>query len=648
MIPAIRVAGRRRSIRTSMPSPKRSVHSPGITAQFKRQEEGPLPPTESADTASAQGLLSTLGNTLSGALQQAGNVASGLPIIGGLGILSADGSNPGTPPPRQKRDGADTASAQGLLGSLGDTLDGALHQAGDAANGLPVVGGLGILSTQKRDEADTASAQGLLGSLGDTLGGALHQASDAANGLPVVGGLGILSTSDSSPQKRDDGASGAGVRPDTNALRDPNATLGIDAASAQGVLGNVGETLSSNSHGFISAVEEPPIVGSLGILPSSVPDPAAVSQGCNGVRAPSMSTDQLNAFRQQIATVLRQQQAEQVATTLSTASPAPVHSADLQKRLLAIQNAAQGTTEGLDLPSLLGQLPVAGPLASTITGLPAMGGVLSSAEGVAEGLPVAGSSAGGTPGGGGEPVAINVAGTVGGLANGITGTASGLPSGVTGANSNMFQNTPGVSSVAAPQGFASIHGMHWPDATGFYPHTLADGSPVAPPNSPAFLSPSVVYGPFGMDASGVPPAVPPPSPASGATSVPMGHDGASASSIIPPAGMISMIPAPSTSPSIASEGPLGRRRVDGDVVGEAPSQVQPDDDAEGFSPSTPDATYTPPLLASSKRSAIGGVADKDSKLDAVPRPRDKLSRTLKSQRQVKMFRRLLRGASVSF
>lgn len=97
---------------------------------------------------------------MSGILHTIGDVAGGLPIIGGLGILSTDGPNPPDPGSSpQKRDDTNSASAMGLLGGIGDSLDGALHTVADAADGLPITGNLGILSTddssspQKRDDA---------------------------------------------------------------------------------------------------------------------------------------------------------------------------------------------------------------------------------------------------------------------------------------------------------------------------------------------------------------------------------------------------------------------------------------------------------------------------------------------------------------
>ena len=232
----------------------------------------------------------------------------------------------------------------------------------------------------------------------------------------------------------------------------------------------------------------------------------------------------------------------------------------------------------------------------------------------------------------------------------MAGAATGVIGGVASGSGGIFQNVLGGGGSAASQAFASTNQMQWPDATGFYPHSLVNGAPVAPPNSPASLPSSIVYGAFGMGGSGGSPPVPPPSPASSAASVSMDHDLAS-SLIGSAAAVTSTIPAPSAVPSVPLEDPLRRRRVDGDVVGETPSQVQPDDDADGFSPSMPDADYTPPLLTPSKRSDARGIAKRDMHEggpDAVPGPQDRLSGTLKAPRQLKMFRRLLRGASVSF
>jgi hypothetical protein len=416
-------------------------------------------------------------------------------------------------------------------------------------------------------------------------------------------------------------------------------------------LGGLGDTLSGILHQVGDVAAGLPIIGGLGILSTDGSDPSASPQKRDG---PPMPVDQLNALRQQVTTLLlQQQQAEQAAATLSAASSSlPVNPADLQQRLLALQNTVQGVAGGLNLQGLLGGLPIAGGLVSNTLsngplstvggmtgGLPVVGGVLSTVGGVTGGLPVVGGILGG--GGGGQP-------PLGGVVSDVTGTAGGLLGGVAG-NGGIFQNVLGGGGSAASQAFASTDQMPWPDATGLYPHTLTNGAPVAPPNSPASLPSSIVYGSLGMGGSGGSPPVPPPSPASSAASVPMDHDLAS-SLIGSAAAVTSTIPAPSAVPSVALEDPLGRRRVDGDVVGETPSEAQPDDDADGFSPSMPDADYTPPLLTPSKRSDAHPTESDmhEGGPDAVPGPQDRSSGTLKVPRQLKMFRRLLRGASVSF
>jgi hypothetical protein len=605
-------------------------------------------------------------------LHSVGDVAAGLPIIGGLGILSTDdGSDPGSSPPPQKRDDADTASAEGLLGSLGDTVDGALHQVENVANGLPIIGGLGILSTddsppQKREDAAPVPAPASTPAPdADTT-----PADPAATPTPEAGTIPDADAPPADPDKV--AASHHGRRSSIRKFilwpkhhcysqicpahrkRQENGappTEDADTASAEGLLGGLGDTLSGILHQVGDVASGLPIIGGLGILSTDGSDPGASPQKRDGV---SMSVDQLNALRQQITTLLlQQQQAEQAAATLSAASSSlPANPADLQQRLLALQNTAQGVAGGLNLQGLLGGLPIAGGLVSNTLsngplstvggiagGLPVVGGVLSTVGGVAGGLPVVGGIVGG--GGGGQPPLGGVVGSVTGAANGLLGSAVG--------DASIFQNVLGGGGSAASQAFASTNQMQWPDATGLYPHTL-NGAPAAPPNSPASLPSSIVYGAFGMGSSGGSPPVPPPSPASSAGSVPMDHDLAS-SLFGSAAAMTSTIPAPSAVPSVALEDPLRRRRVDGDVVGEAPSQVQPDDDADGFSPSMPDADYTPPLLTPSKRSDVRGRAESDMHEggpDAVPGPQDRLSGTLKAPRQLKMFRRLLRGASVSF
>jgi hypothetical protein len=319
------------------------------------------------------------------------------------------------------------------------------------------------------------------------------------------------------------------------------------------------------------------------------------------------------------------------------------------------------------LQGLLGGLPIAGGLASNTLsngplstvggiagGLPVVGGVLSTVGGIAGGLPVVGGLLGNDGpiggiigGGGGQSPLAPVTSTVG-VVSGVTGAASGVLGGVAGDGGGIFQNVIGGGGSAASQAFASTNQMQWPDMSGLYPHSLVYGAPVAPPNSPASLPPSIVYGSLGMDGTGASPPVPPPSPVNSAGSVPMDHDFASPM-MGSAAVMTGTIPAPSAVPSILLE-TRRRRRVDGDVVGETP-RAQPDDHADGFSPSMPDATYTPPLLTPPKRSDIHVVAERDMHEggpDAVSGPQDRMSGTLKAPRQLKMFRRLLRGASVSF
>ena len=466
-----------------------------------------------------------------------------------------------------------------MLGGLGDTLSGVLHQVGDVANSLPIIGDIGLLSTdgsspppQRRDDgdADTASAEGLLGGLGDTLSGILHQVGDVANGLPIIGGLGILSA---------DGS-------------DPNA-----------------------------------------------PPP----QKRDG---PPMSTDQLNALRQQVtALLLQQQQVDQVNAILSaTSTGLPVNANDLQQRLLALQNPAQSVTGGANLQGIVGGLPVAGPLVSN---------TVSSVGGLAGGLPVVGGllGANGLVGG-------ILGGGQGGLGD-LTGAATGLlgsVAGVAGGNGGILQNVFGGGSPPS-QTFASTNQMHWPDATGFYPHGMAEGAPMVPPNSPASFPSPIVYSPFAMDGTSITPPVPPPSPASSVASVPMDHDTASRF-FASPTDATSFMPAPSSVPASVLDRVLGRRRVDGDDAGETPSPPQPDGDADGFSPSMPDADYTPPLLVSLKRSEVPAAPADDPAVpaddmheggpDAVPGPEDELSGTKMAPQKLKMFRRLIRGASVSF
>lgn len=540
-----------------------------LSAYFKRQEDA-APPTQDADTVSAKGLLGGLGDTLSGILHSVGDIASGLPIVGGLGILSDDGSNP---PPQKRDEGADTASAEGLLGGLGDTLSGVLHQVGDVANGLPIIGDMGLLSTdgtsppQRRDDgdADTVSAEGLLGGLGDTLSGILHQVGDVANGLPIVGGLGILSA---------DGS-------------DPNA---------------------------------PP-------------------QKRDGL---PLSADQINALRQQVTTLLlQQQQADQVAATLSAASAGlPINANELQQRLLALQHPTQGITGGLNLQGLVGNLPVAGPILSNTA---------ASVGGLAGGLPVVGGLLGGNGllGGllGGSQGAL---GDLTGAATGIVGSVTGAATGVLGGG--ILQNVLGGGSPAS-QAFGSANQAPWPDATGFYPHSLTEGAPRVPPNSPASLPSPIVYSPFAMEGTSfASPPVPPSSPASSIGSVPMGHDTVS-NFFASPTSMSGFIPVPSSIPSSVLNDALGRRRVDGDDDGELPSPSQPDGDADGFSPSVPDDDYTPPLLISRKRAAVPPISNDDMHEggpDAVPGPQDALTGTKMGSNKIKMFRRLIRGASVSF
>ncbi|KIM31754.1 hypothetical protein M408DRAFT_327196 [Serendipita vermifera MAFF 305830] len=521
MVPAMRIAGRRRSI-----------------PHFKRQENG-AEPAEDADTVTAAGLLGGLGDTLSNVLHSVGDVAGGLPIIGDLGILSTDGSSP---PPQKRDEDADTASAEGLLGSLGDTLSGVLHQIGDVAGTLPIVGDIGLLSTdgssppQKRDDADadTASAEGLLGGLGDTLSGVLHQVEGVVNGLPIIGDLGILSA---------DGS-------------DPNA---------------------------------PP--------PQKRDGPP----------------DQVNALRQQItALLLQQQQAQQAASILSAASAGlPVNANDLEQRLLALQGLTQPVLGNLQ--GLAGGLPIAGPLVSN---------TLASAGDLAGGLPLIGGLLGGNGILGGllgQGGLGDLTGTATGLVGGLTGGAGGLLGGALGGG-GILQNVLGGGSPTS-QAFASANQAQWPDATGFYPHSLVNGAPAVPPNSPASSPSSILYQPFAMNAGDLTPPVPPPSPASSVASIPMAHDTAS-HFFASPTSMTSFMPAPSSVPSMVLNDALGRRRVDGvDTVVQKRSDPQPvpEDDMHEGGP------------------------------DAVPGPQDQLDgvKTAPSSK-IKMFRRLIRGASVSF
>lgn len=171
MVPAVRVAGRRRSL-----------------PRIKRQD---------TDTASASGLLSGVGDALSGLLNQAGDIAHSLPVVGGLGILSSDGSSaPGkrgtSEPPSPAPSSSVPAPApdvdalrQILLRALiqQQQVDQAAAALSAASSGLPV----DPLALQRRLEQVAAANQGDLPTSATTLNAL--DLSGLVNGLPIAGPL---------------------------------------------------------------------------------------------------------------------------------------------------------------------------------------------------------------------------------------------------------------------------------------------------------------------------------------------------------------------------------------------------------------------------------------------------------------------------
>ncbi|PVF98163.1 hypothetical protein CPB86DRAFT_784988 [Serendipita vermifera] len=220
MLPAIRIAGQRRA----MPRSKRQEGS---------DQQGNTP---DADTASASGLLGGLGDALSGVLHQVDDIAKGLPIIGGLGILSDSGDGnpdasssdsstvqkrdvppttptPPTPPAIQPDQLDSIRQAVATLLLQQQQYDQAMGALTAANGGLPV----DPVALQHRLQAlqssqppanqlgsapNLASVAGIPGVLGglpvagpllsNTLGGnsgLLSAISGITNGLPVVNGL---------------------------------------------------------------------------------------------------------------------------------------------------------------------------------------------------------------------------------------------------------------------------------------------------------------------------------------------------------------------------------------------------------------------------------------------------------------------------
>jgi len=199
MVPAIRIAGRRQSI-----------------PRFKRQDDSPAPTpapdgsdAADAETVNAQGLLGGLGDALDGLLHQVEGLANGLPIIGGLGILSDDGSTPPSPDPAaepssspsqpQKRQDSQSATPQTPTNQAQQAMAMLIQQQQQAAAALrAATAGMPIDPFTLQQQLQALQQQQLSGLplAGNALGGnglgglgLLSTVGGLAGGLPVVGGL---------------------------------------------------------------------------------------------------------------------------------------------------------------------------------------------------------------------------------------------------------------------------------------------------------------------------------------------------------------------------------------------------------------------------------------------------------------------------
>jgi hypothetical protein len=367
----------------------------------------------------------------------------------------------------------------------------------------------------------------------------------------------------------------------------------------------------------------------------------------------------------------QQQQAEQIAAVLSAAAGGlPVHPYALHQRLQALLAAqslpgqgapvSSGPPNPLNVQGLVGNAPIAGQLLSQLTGGNGLGGLapglLSNVQGLTGGLPVVGGllSSNGLLGGvlGGVAGSADdlLGGAAGGLLGGILGGQgnNGILSNILGGQDNSEAQSQSINSpfsVPSP----------WPDANGFYPHSYPGGAPLVPQNSPYEDAMNFPFGSFAVDdtSNDLSPPAPPPSPAVSAASVPMDHDPSMSSS--PMASTSPTEPAATTTASTSTPGEtqasstLSRRRAD-EESGEDNSAAN-NEDADGFIPTMPPSTYTPPLMVQSARSDVHGVpayAMHEGGIDAVPGPQDRINGVLTAPRLRKMVRRHIRGHSVAF
>ncbi|KAG9054883.1 hypothetical protein FS842_003851 [Serendipita sp. 407] len=374
------------------------------------------------------------------------------------------------------------------------------------------------------------------------------------------------------------------------------------SVSATGILSDLGDAL----HGIVGqagdVVHSLPIVGGLGIR-STLDGGENLSQGQETPQnsVPPLSANDIETLRNLVAQLSIQQPPVQQATpALPVAeNTPPIDAAALRSRLQALLATATGQGHGpvsrdLNAQGLIQGIPVAGPLTANLLGGLNLGN-LANIEGLLGSLPIVGGLVENGPL---KPVG-GVLTSVQGTANGVLGSASGVVNNLVGDGTVPLARR-GESPILPAQvqlpGLIGTNGLDSLNVLG--PHQPTGMTPGSLSNAPMLSSV---------------PAPPPPTPAMAAA---LGYVGCNSS------------PRAASSP--------------------APEEIS---DSPATSPEPTAATSAHRRSTEGEATDVHGVAEGDMHeggIDAVPGPQDAIKGTLTAPRFMKKMRRRLRGFSVAF